>query len=171
MGVYVCPKCSVRHQSDQEWDDQFMLCPECDRVSKAFAFTVFAGSSDKPGKCLGTLEFTEPAFVDHPPSQEKYRVWIRWGQTERTAPQLHEFDTQEELDAFLLGVDEGCGWLDYEQFDSEEQALGSACLECNRVIGAAHDPSCGQRIAGILNVTPGDCYQPEDSDEEGDDDE
>lgn len=60
---------------------------------------------------------------DHPP--EKHSVWIMWGTTEKPAPQKYEFDTLIELNAFLEGVDQGNGWLDFEQFDTEEEAMAA----------------------------------------------
>lgn len=56
-------------------------------------------------------------------------VYIVWGtsQTIRDNGEAsisgYKFDTPEELEAFLLGVDAGCGWMEYEQFDSREEAL------------------------------------------------
>jgi len=45
-------------------------------------------------------------------------VTIQWGtvaslDTESNPPQTYEFDTKAELDAFLMGVDEMDGWLEY----------------------------------------------------------
>lgn len=54
---------------------------------------------------------------------EKHTVWIMWGHVEKPAPHKYEFDTLAELNAFLEGVDQGNGWLDYEQFDTEEAAM------------------------------------------------
>ena len=44
-----------------------------------------------------------------------YMVQIAWGQCP-TKDNLtkHEFETQKELDAFMLGVQAAEGWLDYE---------------------------------------------------------
>jgi hypothetical protein len=48
-----------------------------------------------------------------------YRVRIMWGSTgiDPREPVEYEFATNEELNAFLLGVDEAAGWLDYTQID------------------------------------------------------
>lgn len=74
---------------------------------------------DKPGVC--------PGCNGELPAEdgEKHRVWFRWGETEPTDPTLYEFDTLAELNAFLHGVDEACGWLDCEQFDTEEESRAS----------------------------------------------
>lgn len=59
----------------------------------------------------------------------KQQVWIRWGQTEPTEPHGYEFATLEELNAFLYGVDEAAGWLDFEAFDTEEEARAAVDIE------------------------------------------
>lgn len=33
----------------------------------------------------------------------------------------YQFETQAEMDAFLLGVDEGVGWLDYKILGDENE--------------------------------------------------
>lgn len=44
----------------------------------------------------------------------KYEVVIRWGMTSSgQEPVTYSFDTEAELTAFMLGVDECDGWLDY----------------------------------------------------------
>ena len=51
-----------------------------------------------------------------------FRVWIRWGADEYgNEPQLYEFATLPELNAFLQGVEAGDGWANWEQFDTEEE--------------------------------------------------
>jgi hypothetical protein len=47
------------------------------------------------------------------------RVRIMWGSHPENRSDFieYEFDTLAELNAFLLGVDESIGWLDYEQID------------------------------------------------------
>ena len=62
---------------------------------------------------------TEPAA-----EPAEHCVWIVWG-NEKQPPQRYDFNTLEELNAFLLGVDEASGWLDYEQFDTEAEAEAS----------------------------------------------
>ena len=69
------------------------------------------------------LHTVEQFEGDHP--LEKHSVWIMWGTTEKPAPQKYEFDTLLELNAFLEGVDQGNGWLDFEQFDTEEEAMAA----------------------------------------------
>jgi hypothetical protein len=56
------------------------------------------------------------------PVPEKHRVWIRWGSLAKQPATLYEFDTVAELNAFLLGCDEGNGWMDFSQYDSQEEA-------------------------------------------------
>ena len=46
---------------------------------------------------------------------EKNSVTILWGQALRKdKPDTYEFDTEEELYAFLHGVEESSGWMEYE---------------------------------------------------------
>ena len=47
---------------------------------------------------------------------KKFKVKITWGVTSLGDDQTktYEFDTEKELDAFLYGVDEANGWLEYE---------------------------------------------------------
>ena len=47
--------------------------------------------------------------------EKKFSVHIRWGDAATRAettgpPSLYSFDTQAELDAFCLGIDDACGW-------------------------------------------------------------
>jgi len=48
--------------------------------------------------------------------KKKFTVKIIWGIT--TLPDskasTYQFDTEKEMEAFLYGVDEGNGWLDYD---------------------------------------------------------
>jgi hypothetical protein len=46
---------------------------------------------------------------------KKFKVKITWGVTSLGDDQTktYEFDTEKELDAFLYGVDESNGWLEY----------------------------------------------------------
>jgi hypothetical protein len=50
---------------------------------------------------------------------KEFRVRMRWGSdhSDYQEPQEYEFDTLAELNAFLLGVSEAWGWMDYEQID------------------------------------------------------
>ena len=56
----------------------------------------------------------------------KHYAYIVWGcpSTVQDNPDVavYAFDTQQERDAFLYGVDEASGYLEYESFDSEEEA-------------------------------------------------
>lgn len=63
--------------------------------------------------------------LDGGETSDKHSVWIMWGTTEKPAPQKYEFATLLELNAFLEGVDQGNGWLDFEQFDTEEEAMAA----------------------------------------------
>lgn len=50
----------------------------------------------------------------------RHKVRIRWGSGsfgDCRETSEYEFATLEELNAFLLGVDEASGWLDYSQTD------------------------------------------------------
>jgi hypothetical protein len=48
-------------------------------------------------------------------NSEKNSVTILWGQALRKdKPDTYEFDTEEELYAFLHGVEESSGWMEYE---------------------------------------------------------
>ena len=54
----------------------------------------------------------------------KHKVEIRWGsegvcETDDTFS--YDFSTDAELTAFLLGVDEASGWLDYTVVEAEEK--------------------------------------------------
>lgn len=55
-----------------------------------------------------------------PEPQPKFGVRIRWGQLDYSY-QNYEFNTQVELDAFLKGVDEASGWLDYHVMEDDEE--------------------------------------------------
>lgn len=43
----------------------------------------------------------------------KFFVTIAWG-SDRTSRKRYRFQTRVELKAFLAGVEEGTGWLDFE---------------------------------------------------------
>ncbi|HUZ95226.1 MAG TPA: hypothetical protein VMU57_09970 [Edaphobacter sp.] len=52
--------------------------------------------------------------------EKPFKVRIRWGSGsygDSQEPCEYEFATLEELNAFLLGVDEASGWLDSTQID------------------------------------------------------
>jgi len=62
--------------------------------------------------------YYSPAQTEAQPS----KVRIRWGSGmggDEKPLQEYEFSTLAELNAFLEGVDEASGWLDYEQIDPE----------------------------------------------------
>src|SRR3990172_5503412 len=44
---------------------------------------------------------------------KKYSVTIKWGQ-EGANSGTYDFSSQKELDAFMQGVDEGVGWMEYD---------------------------------------------------------
>jgi len=53
---------------------------------------------------------------------EKKTVTIHWGSEStrnENEPCSYEFDTEAELNAFLLGVDESTGYMDYEILGEE----------------------------------------------------
>lgn len=39
------------------------------------------------------------------------------------------------------------------------------CLECGRLLGTYHDPSCGKRVIGCPEVVPDDCFDDEEEPE------
>ena len=51
----------------------------------------------------------------------KYKISILWGQTPDDGQEAvtYSFNTQEELNAFTLGVDEMDGWLGYDDTVNE----------------------------------------------------
>ena len=55
-------------------------------------------------------------------SKNNYKITILWGQCPEPhqEPITYKFETQAELNAFMLGVDEMDGWLGYEVIYSEE---------------------------------------------------
>ena len=52
---------------------------------------------------------------------KKFKVKIHWGVTSFGDDQTktYQFDTEKEMDAFLFGVDEANGWLEYEIIEEE----------------------------------------------------
>lgn len=48
-------------------------------------------------------------------------VWLAFGSPDQTGPIVYTFNTEAEVKAFLLGVDECCGWTDYKLFESKEE--------------------------------------------------
>ena len=58
-----------------------------------------------------------------------FTVHIRWGSSEETQDansSTYTFETEAELVAFTLGVDQASGWMDYEQIDE-----GDECPVCH----------------------------------------
>jgi len=41
---------------------------------------------------------------------------------EEQEPSEYSFNTQAELDAFLTGLDTGCGWMEYEVVSTDQPA-------------------------------------------------
>ena len=41
------------------------------------------------------------------------KITIIWG-TDKEKPKTYEFETEEQLKYFMMGVDEAEGWLSYE---------------------------------------------------------
>lgn len=60
--------------------------------------------------------------------RSKHQVWIVWGGQGTIAENgedsiiCYEFKTAGELSAFLTGVEAACGFMDFEQADSQEEA-------------------------------------------------
>ena len=51
-----------------------------------------------------------------------FKIKIQWGQEkDPDYIKTYEFDTKAELDAFRRGVDEGCGWHEWEVINQEEE--------------------------------------------------
>jgi hypothetical protein len=48
-----------------------------------------------------------------------FSVQISWGSSEPSEPCTYEFKTAAERDAFLYGVDEASGWMDYTIISEE----------------------------------------------------
>ena len=49
-----------------------------------------------------------------------FKIKIQWGEAKFPEDlETYEFSTQAELDAFLKGVDEGCGWHEWEIINQE----------------------------------------------------
>ena len=55
---------------------------------------------------------------------KKYKISILWGEApEDTAePIVYSFETQEELDAFTLGISEMDGWQGYDIVSQEPES-------------------------------------------------
>lgn len=55
---------------------------------------------------------------------KKHQVFVVWGEhvDKDASPCLYSFNTQGELDAFLLGLDEATGWSEAATFDNKEEA-------------------------------------------------
>ena len=51
-------------------------------------------------------------------SKEKFSVTLMWGGA--TEVIKYDFDSEEELDAFMHGVDQSTGWLSYEEVDTNQ---------------------------------------------------
>lgn len=78
--------------------------------------------------------------LDDPSSLKKSTVEIIWGESpdEEATPSSYSFDTEAELNAFLLGVAEMDGWLGYETVDEGEVY----CRDCKQVMMADESGKC-----------------------------
>jgi hypothetical protein len=61
----------------------------------------------------------------------KFNVTIAWGsehhrETMEQEPIRYSFNTQEELNAFMLGADESNGYMEYEVVESDRFTLDPA---------------------------------------------
>ena len=45
--------------------------------------------------------------------KKEFTVSIVWGEFTENIPKSYNFQSEEELEAFLLGVEEANGWMDY----------------------------------------------------------
>lgn len=63
---------------------------------------------------------------------KSHQVFVVWGERvdEETKPSHYSFNTQMELDAFILGINEASGWFDAATFDTKEEALSYIKEEC-----------------------------------------
>ena len=55
--------------------------------------------------------------IDERTKCKYFTVRILWGSTpelDERQPEQYIFDSKEELSAYLQGVDDACGWMDYE---------------------------------------------------------
>lgn len=52
-----------------------------------------------------------------------FEVWIVWGKAlmDTDGPSHYSFATQNELKAFLEGVNEAVGWMDHSEFETEQE--------------------------------------------------
>lgn len=113
------------------------VCPDCGSadVEEVVAFWADANTGkinesgdapapDRPDFYCNQCGDTKPAL-----RYVEYRVVIGWGlqgwretDDDASPPQSYQFDTLEELNAFMLGVEEGAGWLNHEVvYDSREE--------------------------------------------------
>lgn len=53
-------------------------------------------------------------------NEKPFKVTIAWG-GEKQIESKYSFATEAELTAFLYGVDESSGWMDYEILDEETE--------------------------------------------------
>lgn len=52
------------------------------------------------------------------------KVWIAWGNdrdTQKETVTCYEFKTRIELEAFMKGVEEASGWMDYTQLNNKKE--------------------------------------------------
>ena len=87
-------------------------------------------------------------------------ITIQWGTVasrEDNPPKTYEFNTQAELDAFLLGIDEMDGWMEYEVVeDADPNNDEFKCHNCS----AIHDIEDSVKIGEVLMCV--DCAPSED---------
>jgi hypothetical protein len=78
----------------------------------ANVFTV----ENKETHVVTTVDLMEGSTEVHP----TFSVQILWGShpDPDQEPKLYEFNTKDELDTFMDGVNEASGWLDYEIVES-----------------------------------------------------
>lgn len=78
---------------------------------------------DRPQELQESLDWGQALLkrIEEMPEQ-KFGVWILWGAMPEpgTVPTRYEFDTQMELDAFLMGVEESNGWMEYRTQEDEK---------------------------------------------------
>jgi hypothetical protein len=69
------------------------------------------------------IESVTHKTVEVPEASKRHNVKIIWGSDSgNSKPCSYSFNTEAELEAFLLGVDESNGWMDYEVLEADDHA-------------------------------------------------
>lgn len=113
-----CPRCGADNELDIEMTVTGRLTPDgtdCD--TSASGDHTWTSESACTCQACGW-----EGQVKHAEIPERFSIQILWGQApEKDAePQNYTFNTKAELDAFLLGIAEGDGWMGYEVITEDE---------------------------------------------------